>query len=117
MKKISLLIIVLIFNIDTFSFSLDSLDFDETLKKEEIKIKEYILNNNTTEIKKYSISTNFSNVEIEPKYFVLAPQKEQKLYIKVFGEGNKGTNEFYLTIIEKVLNKGNSNKNSIYLIL
>ncbi|MGL5460874.1 MAG: hypothetical protein ACRDBY_14755 [Cetobacterium sp.] len=115
MKKIMLIITMLIFNINIFSFSLDSLEFNETLKKGEYKIREYILSNNTNEIKKYSISINSSNVEIKPKNFVLSPQKKQKIYIKVLGKGNRGINEFYLTITEKNLNKDSSKKNSIFL--
>lgn len=115
MKKIMLIITMLIFNINIFSFSLDSLEFNEILKKDEYKTKEYILSNNTKEIKKYSISTNSNNVEIKPKNFVLSPQKEQKVYIKVLGKGNRGINEFYLTIIEKNLNKNSSKKNLMYL--
>lgn len=115
MKRVVVIIGTLIFNINIFSFSLDSLEFNEILKKEEIKTKEYTLNNNTNEIKKYSISTKSSNVEIEPKSFVLSPQKEQKFNIKVLGKGNEGMNDFYLTIVEKNLNKDSSKKNSLYL--
>lgn len=115
MKKVLLMLIMLILNINIFSFSLNNLEFDESLKKEETKTKEYVLKNNTKEIKKYSIATNSNNVEVEPKTFVLSPQKEQKFYIKVLGKGKKGLNEYYLTIIEKNLNKDSSKKNPVYL--
>ncbi len=115
MKKILLIIIMLIFNISIFSFSLNNLEFNETIKKGEIKTKEYILGNNTNEIKKYLISIDSTNLEIEPKTFVLPPEKEQKFYIKVLGKGSDGTNEFYLTIIEKNFNRDSSNKNLLYL--
>lgn len=115
MKKILLIIIMLILNISIFSFSLNNLEFNETIKKGEIKTKEYILGNNTNEIKKYLISIDSTNLEIEPKTFILPPEKEQKFYIKVLGKGSDGTNEFYLTIIEKNLNRDSSNKNLLYL--
>lgn len=115
MKKILLIIIMLIFNISIFSFSLNNLEFNETIKKGEIKTKEYILGNNTNEIKKYLISIDSTNLEIEPKTFVLPPEKEQKFYIKALGKGSDGTNDFYLTIIEKNFNRDSSNKNLLYL--
>ncbi|MHA4990812.1 hypothetical protein [Cetobacterium somerae] len=115
MKKILYVIIMLILNINLFSFSLSSIEFDEILKKEEFKTKEYILKNNTDEIKKYTIQTDSKDVEIKPKNFVLSPHKEQSFIIKVLGNGKKGKNEYYMTITEKVLNKSSKQQNSIYV--
>lgn len=115
MKKILYVIIMLILNINLFSFSLSSIEFDEILKKEEFKTKEYILKNNTDEIKKYTIQTDSKDVEIKPKNFVLSPHKEQSFIIKILGNGKKGKNEYYMTITEKVLNKSSKQQNSIYV--
>ncbi len=115
MNKLLLVIAILMFNANLFSFSLSSLEFDEVLKKGEYKIKEYTLKNTTNEIKRYSISVDSKNVEIKPKVFVLSPQKEQIFIIKVLGEENKKVNEYNLTIFEKYVNKDGNKQNSVYV--
>lgn len=115
MKKILLVITMFVFNINLFSFSLNNLEFDEVLKKDEVKIKEYVLKNNTKGIKKYIISTDSTNIEVKPRSFVLLPQKEKNFNIKVFGKGIDGANEFNLVITEKSLNKDSIEKNAVYL--
>lgn len=115
MNKALVIISLLILKVSTFSFSLDSLEFNETIKRGELKEKEYVLINNTNEVKKYSVSGSLNNIEIKPKTFILSPEKKQKLNLKVLGEGKVGENKFTLTIIEKNLNKDNTKKNPVYL--
>lgn len=114
-KSVLTFIIMLLFNISTFSFSLSDLDFDKSLKKGEVKTKKYTLINNTDKIKKYLLSTNSNQVEVKPKSFVLAPQKEKEFTIDVLGQGDIGENEYMLTIIEKNLNKEKKEGSVLYL--
>lgn len=108
-------VLILITGMKIFAFSLDHIEFNESLKLKESKTKEYILTNNTSEIKKYTIKTSSNNVEIKPLTFILAPQKKEKINIKVVGEGKIGANDFFITISEKNLNKDNLGKNTINL--
>lgn len=114
MKKI-LFLIMIVLNMNLFSFSLNSLDFNETLKKGEIKTKEYILKNNTTEIKRYKITTDNKAVNVKPSTLILQPQTEKKILLKVRGIGVKGENQYRLIISEKNLNKDKKTLNNIYL--
>lgn len=114
-KGFSTFIVMLLFNISAFSFSLSDLDFDKNLNKGEVKTKKYILTNNMDKIKKYSLSTNSNQVEIKPKTFILAPQKEKEFVIEVLGKGNIGVNEYILTITEKNLNKEKIEGSVLYL--
>lgn len=115
MKRILFSIMIVVLNINVFSFSLDNLDFNETLKKNETKTKEYILKNNTTEIKRYKISTDNKAVSVKPDTLILQPQTEKKVLLKVKGMGKKGENQYRLIISEKNLNKDKKTLNNVYL--
>lgn len=114
MKKIGILI-MLVLNITAFSFSLSSLDFDETLKRGETKEKEYVLTNNGKKTKRYDITTDSKNVKIEPKLMILSDGKYKTFKIKVKGTGKKGENSYHITIKERVIDRERTEKNAVYI--
>ena len=112
MKKILTTIFLLTTTINLFAFSIDSIDFEATVKENEIKEKEFTITNKGKENLKYTFSTDKDNVTVTPKSFIIMPDKSKKFTVKLKGAGTKGDNYYYLIIREHPMIKRDPNKKS-----
>lgn len=117
--KIIVSILFFIFNLLSFSFSIDNLDFDKQVKENETVGKEFLIKNTSDYNKKYEISIKESkdnkilnNIKVVPSVLILKKNDSKKINIQVKNRGLKnGEYEYYLVIKERNIDLKKSEKN------
>ncbi|MGL6063487.1 MAG: hypothetical protein ACRC0S_00110 [Fusobacteriaceae bacterium] len=102
----------LIVSVVSYSFQMDRVDFDEVIEKGKTKSKEYTIHNNSKDIKQYEISIEgkYPNIKVSPSKFVIKPDADKEITVKIKGEGKKGENSYYLVFTERNLTQQRDNK-------
>lgn len=109
-SKILLRIILFILvSINTFSFIINSVDFDEKLSKNSVVEKKYSITNTKDYSLKYKFSVDDKAVNVEPQSFILLAGQTKEFTIKVIGKKDYGVHKYIFRIEEEVLNKDRKN--------
>lgn len=112
MKKIIILIVMIITSsLSSYSFQMDTVNFDKVIKKNDKESKEYTIVNNSFDLKEYElyIEETPNNIKIEPKKFKLKPNDEQIVNLTIEGTKRKGEYSYYFVVIDKNLSEKKSN--------
>ena len=117
--KITLSVLFFMFNLLSFSFSIDNLDFDKQVKENETIGKEFLIKNTSDYNKKYEISIKESknskilnNIKVVPSVLILKKNDSKKINIQVKNNGLKnGEYEYYLVIKERNIDLKKNEKN------
>lgn len=86
-----------------FSFSINELEFDKELKKNQVISKKFSIENNTLEDRHYIFSIEGDDsVRVTPKIIKLSKLKSRDIEVTVKGDKKLGEHKYFLVIQEKV---------------
>lgn len=112
MKKI-LLSFMLFLGVISYSFEMNSLDFDREVLRNRDVSKNFIIKNGTETLKKYELESDDKNIKIHPSKFVLGPNKSKEFQVSVKAGKNLGKKNYFLIIKEKNIEKKNSENKTV----
>lgn len=105
-KFIYFVLIIFLIRDNIFAISIDSLDFNQKLKKGEKVEKIMTIANNSNETLEYILAIEGTkNIEIDYKKFSLKSKETKKISFKIVAEREVGDKDFFIIITEKKLEK------------
>lgn len=108
-EKLKKVILFALVSINTFSFVISSVDFDEKLSKNSVVEKKYSITNTKDYSLKYRFSVDDKDVSIEPQSFILLAGQTKEFKIKAKGNKDYGVHKYIFRIEEEVVNKDRKN--------
>lgn len=105
-KFIYFVLIIFLIRDNIFAISIDSLDFNQKLKKGEKVEKIMTIANNSNETLEYILAIEGTkNIEIDYKKFSLKSKETKRIGFKIVAEREVGDKDFFIIITERKLEK------------
>lgn len=105
-KFIYFVLILFLIRDNIFAISIDSLDFNQKLKKGEKVEKIMTIANNSNETLEYILAIEGTkNIKIDYKKFSLKSKETKRISFKIVAEREVGDKDFFIIITERKLEK------------
>jgi hypothetical protein len=105
-KFIYFVLILFLIRDNIFAISIDSLDFNQKLKKGEKVEKIMTIANNSNETLEYILAIEGTkNIKIDYKKFSLKSKETKRIGFKIVAEREVGDKDFFIIITERKLEK------------
>ena len=105
-KFIYFVLILFLIRDNIFAISIDSLDFNQKLKKGEKVEKIMTIANNSNETLEYILAIDGTkNIGIDHKKFSLKSKETKRISFKIVAEREVGDTDFFIIITERKLEK------------
>lgn len=105
-KFIYFVLILFLIRDNIFAISIDSLDFNQKLKKGEKVEKIMTIANNSNETLEYILAIDGTkNIVIDHKKFSLKSKETKRISFKIVAEREVGDKDFFIIITERKLEK------------